>query len=99
MSTSNNIENTYRSVIASIKQQRDELNVEMRLARMEVRGGWDEVEKKWQQAQSKAYQLDKASAESVHEHGQALSILSDELKETCKRLKTSRQALAFRDRR
>ncbi|MFT6407930.1 MAG: vacuolar-type H+-ATPase subunit D/Vma8 [Arenicella sp.] len=87
MNTSNDIQNTYKSVIDALKNERDELNVKMHLASMEVRDEWAEVEKRWQHAQSKAHQLSKASGQSAHELGEAFSILGDELKETYRRIR------------
>ena len=87
MKTSNNIQSTYKAVVDTLKQERDELNVKMHLASLEVRDEWQEVEKKWEHAQSKARQLTKASGQSAHELGEAFSLLGDELKETYRRLR------------
>lgn len=87
MTTKDNIKDTYKSVIDSLKEERDELNLKMHLAGMEVREEWEDVEKKWEHLQSKGRQLGKATGESTHELGKAFSILGDELKETYRRLK------------
>jgi hypothetical protein len=89
MNTKDNISNTYKSVIDSLKEERDELNLKVHLASMEVRGEWQDVEKKWEKLQSKGRYLGKASGESVHELGEAFSILGNELKETYGRLTRS----------
>ena len=85
--TNNKIKDSYQSVIDSLKQERDELNVKMHLAGMEVRDEWNDVEKKWEHLQSKGHQLGKATGESAHEIGEVFTKLGDELKETYKRLK------------
>jgi hypothetical protein len=87
MTTSDNIQNTYKSVIDTLKAERDELNVKIHLASMEVRDEWVEIEKTWDHAQSKAHQLGKASGQSAHQLGEAFSILGDELAEAYRRLK------------
>ena len=87
MSTKESIKDTYNSVIESLKEDRDELNVKMHLAAMDVRDEWQEIEKKWEHLQSKGHQLGKATGESAHELGEAFSLLGEELKETYRRLK------------
>jgi hypothetical protein len=87
MTSKDNIKNTYKSIIGTLKEERDELNVKMHLAGMEVRDEWHDVEKKWEHLQSKGHQLSKATGESAHELGDAFAILGDELKETYRRLK------------
>lgn len=87
MTTKDNFKNTYKSVISSLREERDELNLKMHLASMEVRDEWKDIEKKWQHLQTKERQLSKAAGESAHELGDAFSILGDELKETYRRLK------------
>lgn len=89
MSTKDTLKENYTSVIESLKKERDELNLKMHLAAMEVRDEWDSVEEKWQHFQSKGHQLSQATGESAHELGEAFSILGDELKETYRRLKNS----------
>lgn len=87
MTVRSNIKDSYRSAVEGLKQERDELNVKMHLAEMEVRDEWQEVEKKWEHFQTKAHELGKASGESAHELGEAFAILGEELKETYRRLK------------
>ena len=87
MRTKNTIKDTYISVIEAVKKDRDELNLKVHLAGMEVRDEWALVEKKWEHLQSKGHQLSKVTGESAHELGVVFSSLSDEIKETYKRLK------------
>lgn len=87
--TKDNLKEKYQSVIDSLREERDELNVKMHLAGMEVRDEWHEVEKKWEHLQSKGKHLSKATGESAHEIGESFSVLGHELKETYQRLKRS----------
>lgn len=87
MTSGKQFKDSYQSVMDTLKRERDELNVKMHLAGMEVRDEWQEVEKKWLHFQSKGQELGKASGESAHELGEAFAILSDELKATYRRLK------------
>jgi hypothetical protein len=50
MKASIDIQSNYKSAIDNLKKERDELNVKMHLASMEVRDEWEEIEKKWQHA-------------------------------------------------
>lgn len=87
MNTKSNIKETYTALIESVKKERDELNLKIHLAEMEVRDEWELVEKKWQLLQSKGHQLSKATSESSHELGDAFTILGDQIKATYNRLK------------
>ncbi|RBP52864.1 hypothetical protein [Arenicella xantha] len=87
MKTTADVKDKYQSLISTLKRERDELNVKVHLASMEVRDEWKGVEEKWEHLQSKGRQLGQATDESAHELGDAVSILGSELKETYKRLK------------
>ena len=87
MTTKDTIKDNYTSVIESLKKERDELNLKVHLAAMEVRDEWDSVEEKWEHLQSKGHQLSKVTDKSAHELGEAFSILGEELKETYRRFR------------
>lgn len=64
-----------------LKQMRDELNLKMHLASLEMKEEWDELEEKMESFSSRAGL--ETSRESV---GEALSLLGGELKQSYKRL-------------
>ena len=77
----------YTELLNTLKTQRDELNVKMHLASMEVRDEWQVVEDKWEHLQSKGAQLEKEAGGAAHEVGEAISILGHEIKEGYKRIR------------
>ena len=50
-----------------LKTQRDEMKVQAHLARAEFRDEWDEVEKKWQQAEQKLNRVQDQAIETTAE--------------------------------
>ena len=64
-----------------LKQMRDELNLKMHLASLEMKEEWDELEEKMESFSSRAGL--ETSRESV---GEALALLGGELKQSYKRL-------------
>lgn len=49
------------ALIAELRQQRDELKLQMHLAKADARDEWEKLEKKWREVEVK---LDKAGAEA-----------------------------------
>lgn len=80
-------------LIESLKQQRDELEVQMHLAKLDAKDEWERMEKKWRQllaeteAQSKP--LRGAVEESSKEVGTALEQVGEELKRGYERIRKS----------
>lgn len=70
---------------------RDELRLQIHLAKAEVRSQWEELEKKWTLLQSRLSGLRVAKDESKREIGQAIKVLIQELGEGYLRM---RDALA-----
>lgn len=67
-------------LMATLAQQRDELNLQMHLAKAEAKDEWDELEGKWQQAQGKLAQVQAAAGESLDDVRAAASLLAEEIK-------------------
>lgn len=63
----------------ALEQQRDELRVRMHLAKADARDEWEELEKKWAEAQSKFTQLQKTAGESMGEIEAAARLLGEEI--------------------
>ncbi|MBX3171191.1 MAG: hypothetical protein KF760_27530 [Candidatus Eremiobacteraeota bacterium] len=66
---------------------RDELRLQVHLARAEVRSQWEELEKKWTLLQSRLSVLEVAGEESKREIGQAVRALVQELNEGYARMR------------
>ena len=76
----------------TLRAQRDELRVQMHLAKAEIRDEWDEVEKKWDVAQEKLDGLVEDAGVAAKEAQQVLKIVGEEIGETYDRIKIRLQA-------
>lgn len=62
-----------------VLQQRDELRVKLHLAKADARDEWEELERKWAEAQGKFAQVQKAAGESGEDVEAAARLLGEEL--------------------
>ena len=81
----------FEDLISSLKQQRDELKVQMHLGSLEAKDEFEALEKKWEtwtaeaKAQSKPMrEVIEGSAKNV---GSALDLVLDEVKQSYERIK------------
>jgi len=80
---------TFDQVMADLRQQRDELRLQMHLAKAEAREEWEELEKKWQHLETRLERAAgeaKASAENI---GAAMETVTDELGAAYRRIRNS----------
>jgi chromosome segregation ATPase len=81
----------FEELIESLKQQRDELRVQMHLAQLEAREGleteWKELEKRWEEIKSKLDAIQNETAESSKKIFGALTLIAEEIQEGYKRVK------------
>ena len=68
---------------------RDELHLQIHLAKAEVRSQWEELEKKWILLRSRLSGLEVAKNESKQDIGQAVRALIEELHEGYKRIRVA----------
>lgn len=66
--------------LEQLKQERDELRVQVQLAKMEASDEWKEIEAKLVKLESKAKDIGAATAESGKEVGAAAKLLAEELR-------------------
>lgn len=76
MSFKDDIDNT----IANLKEQRDEIQLQMHLASMEVKDEWEELEEKWEDFVARNKQLQKEVEPALGDIKTAMLLLRDELK-------------------
>ena len=70
-----------------LKTQRDEMKVQAHLARAEFRDEWDEVEKKWQQAEQKLNRVQDQAIETTAEMQRSAKVVIEEIASTYQRIK------------
>jgi putative heme degradation protein len=69
-----------QELAADLRQSRDELRVEMALAKAEIRDDWEELEKQWQRFSQQLKHAGHEAADAGEDVGGALSLLGQELK-------------------
>ena len=77
------LENLWRE----LKTERDELRVQMHLAKAELRDEWEELEERYAVAQKKFDELKKGTGEIASEAKTTLSIIVDEISAAYQRVK------------
>jgi len=70
-----------------LRTQRDELNVQMHLASMELRDEWDKLEHKWAHYSDRVHQLKTALEPTMDDVHSSLAMLGDELNEGYQKIK------------
>jgi chromosome segregation ATPase len=76
-------------VIEELRQQRDEMRLQLHLAKAEAREEWDALEKKWNHLEVRLGALSKEAKGSATDVGAALAVVADELGRAYQRLKKS----------
>ena len=76
MSTINDAVN---NLMKDLEQQRDELEVQLALAKAEARDEWEELEKRWEKVKSQLGQAGDTAAEVADDVGEAAKLLLDEI--------------------
>lgn len=74
-------------LIESLKQQRDEIRVQIHLAQADAREEWDELEKKWDALEHKLAAVTNEAGDAAKDVGSALGIVADELKHAYQRIR------------
>jgi SMC interacting uncharacterized protein involved in chromosome segregation len=69
-----------KETLEQLRQERDELRVQVQLAKMEASDEWKEVESKLVKLEAKAKEIGGATAESGKEVGAAAKLLAEELR-------------------
>ncbi|MGV7227992.1 MAG: hypothetical protein ACQ9IQ_04955 [Nitrospirales bacterium] len=76
-----------KNLIDDLKQQRDEINVKLHLAKAEVRDEWDKLEPKWEEVKGKMTTVSEAAGQAAESVTAAAGLLADEIKEGYDRIK------------
>ena len=82
-----NYRNELRQLLDRLRQERDELQVQFNLVKIEARDEWDATEKKWHQFKQKS---EKVITEVDHVGGEVkegLVLLADEIKQGYHRIR------------
>jgi hypothetical protein len=74
-------------LIEELRQARDELHVQMHLAKAEVKDEWEELEDKWEQFRDRSSRVGHEAGGSAEDIGEALELLGEELKKSYRRIR------------
>jgi chromosome segregation ATPase len=82
----NDIRKNIDEMIATLKQERDELRVKLNLAKMEAGDEWEKLEGKMHKLESKAKELGHVTAEASRDIGEAAKLLGEEIRDGFKKI-------------
>lgn len=74
-------------LVSDLQQQRDELRVQMHLAKTEAKEEWENIERKWHSVESRFDDLREEASDSAGDIGAALGLLAEEIEKAYKRLR------------
>ena len=74
-------------LITKLKQERDELRVQIHLAKAEAKDEWEELERKWEVVENKLAALKRETKDASKDIGAALGVLSEEIANAYKRIR------------
>lgn len=82
----NDIKAHIEEMLDEIKQERDELQVRLHLAKLETSEEWQKLEAKLGKFESKVKQLGGVTAEASKDMGRAAKLLGEEIREGLKKI-------------
>ncbi|MDH5633857.1 MAG: hypothetical protein OEZ10_12800 [Gammaproteobacteria bacterium] len=81
-------QNKIQDTVEKLKTQRDELIVQINLAKAETRDEWEKMEKRWHEIDQKIKTVGKEAREASEDVVSALGLLADEVADAYKRIKS-----------
>jgi len=76
-----------KELVADLRQQRDELRLQIHLAQAEAKEEWEGLEHKWTEIESKLEVLSREAKDSSQDVGAAINLVADELRKAYKRIR------------
>ncbi|MFU8820292.1 MAG: hypothetical protein ACNA8G_01940 [Gammaproteobacteria bacterium] len=76
-----------KQVMDKLRQERDELRLQMRLGKAEFKEEWEALERKWEHLEGRMAGVKDEAREASREVGAAFGILADELGEAYRRIR------------
>jgi seryl-tRNA synthetase len=77
----------HKQIIEKLRQERDELRLQMRLGKAEFKDEWEELEHKWEKLEARMSGAAEEAKEASKEVGAAFGVLADELGEAYRRIR------------
>jgi chromosome segregation ATPase len=82
------ISSEFDRLTEKLKQQRDEINVQLHLATMEAKEDWEQAEEKWESLKAKIADISDEAKETGEDFLQASKTIAEELSLAYDRIKT-----------
>ena len=76
-----------KKMMADLTQQRDEINLQLHLAKAEVRDEWDKLEPKWEEVKGKMATVSEVAGQTAESVTAAAGFIADEIKQGYDRIK------------
>lgn len=76
-----------REIMAKLRQERDELKLELHLGKAELKDEWQALERKWERLEGRVEGAAGEAREASREVGAAFGVLADELGEAYRRIR------------
>ena len=76
-----------KQVMDKLRQERDELRLQVRLGKAELKEEWEALERKWEHLEGRMAGVKDEAREASREVGAAFGILADELGEAYRRIR------------
>ncbi|MFW2403737.1 MAG: hypothetical protein ACN4GT_03145 [Gammaproteobacteria bacterium] len=80
-------EQKFASLKEDLRQARDELRVQMHLAKADARDEWEKLEAKWEDFEKKLDKAGDVAEDAAEDVGKALSALGEEIKSGYERIR------------
>ena len=74
-------------LLETLKQRRDELNLQLHLGKAEAKELWNETEEKWQHLRNQLEQIDDETGDVAKDIGAAAMLVADEIRHGYERLR------------
>ena len=69
----------FDELIANLQRERDELRVQLQLAKQEIRDRWEPIENKWESLEGRMRSIGEATSEAGKDVASAAALLADEI--------------------
>ena len=76
-----------KKMVDDLTRQRDEINLQLHLAKAEVRDEWDKLEPKWEDVKGKMATVSEVAGQTTESVTAAAGLLADEIREGYERIK------------
>ena len=76
-----------KKLIEDLTRQRDEINLQLHLAKAEVRDEWDKLESKWEDVKGKMSTVSEVAGQTAESITAAAGLIADEIKQGYDRIK------------